>query len=577
MSTTYEKPGESESLQEPVSHSDGNTPDPLANLPGPAGATYRWLDDRLGINAVIRPVLVHPVPRSTNWFNVLGSATLTAFIFQVVTGIFLALIYVPAPNDAYKSLQWITNTSYFGHLLRGIHYWGGSAMILLIFAHTARVFLTGSYKYPRELNWLLGVGLLFLTILMGFTGQLLVWNQDSYWAIVVGAEQAARTPFIGPLVAQVLLAGQVVNATTLTHFFAIHVFIVPAVMGGLIGGHLYLVIYQGISEWPEPTNVVDPKTYKEKYHKLLEDGIPFFPDAMAKDAIFAALVGLVVLVLALRFGGAPLGHPADPTNVVTNPRPFWFLIWYFALLAEIPASIENIVIIGLPAVIVLWMLLLPFYANKGERAPSKRPWAVGSVFLAVLATVMLIYEGYQSPWSPVFTADGKLPSLPAKLKLNLHGPARAGADLFESQACIACHQIDGVGGIRGPALDNVYNKFPAPRPARLIIQIAVGGQGTDYQAMPAFGSHLSSTQMDQLVAFLKQVPAAERRANSNVAAPDHVKVSAPASGKAAAASVNTQVRYGKDSHGRKIMFLFVKNKLVLSAPVKVKASASGQK
>ena len=124
-------------------------------------------------------------------------------------------------------------------------------------------------------------------------------------------------------------------------------FIVPALMLGLIGGHLYLVVYQGISEWPEPTSVVDPKTYKAKYHKILEDGIPFFPDAMAKDAIFALFAGAVVVALALHFGGAPLGHPVNPTNIVTNPRPFWFLIWYFALLAEIPTQVEDIVIISI--------------------------------------------------------------------------------------------------------------------------------------------------------------------------------------------------------------------------------------
>lgn len=500
------------SLFEPptVAHSEPEAP---LRLPGPIGPVYRWVDDRLGIDAVIRPILVHPVPRSTNWFNVLGSATLTAFIFQIVTGIFLALSYVPAPNDAYQSLQYIVNTSLFGHFIRGIHYWGASAMILLIFAHTARVFLTGSYKYPRELNWLLGVGLLFLTILMGFTGQLLVWNQDSYWATVVGAKQAARTPVIGPWVEQLVLAGQTVGAATLTHFYAIHVFLVPGLMFLLIGGHLYLVIYQGISEWPEPSNIVDPKTYKEQYHKLLTDGIPFFPDAMAKDAAFALLAGAVVIVLALIFGGAPLGHQADPTSVVTNPKPFWFLIWYFALLAEIPAPIESIVIIGFPAVIITWMLLLPFYANKGERAPSKRPWAVGSVFLAVLATAVLAYEGYQSPWSPVFTATGQLEKVKPSLIVNLTGPAKQGAYLFSSKGCIACHQIDGVGGARGPSLDHVYQTFSAD-PARIYEQILYGGGGTSYQAMPAFGSILNPTQVSQIIAFLRTVPAAEKRGTS---------------------------------------------------------------
>ena len=489
-------------------------PAPL-ELPEPLGAVYRWVDDRLGIDAVIRPILVHPVPKSTNWLNVLGSATLTAFIFQLVTGVFLAMSYVPAPNDAYKSLQYIVDTSLFGHFIRGLHYWGASAMILLIFAHTARVFLTGSYKYPRELNWVLGVGLLFCTILMGFTGQLLVWNQDSYWAIVVGAEQAARTPVIGTLVAQLLLAGQTVTAVTLTHFYVIHVFLVPGLMLGLIGGHLYLVVYQGISEWPEPSTVVDPKTYKARYHEILEDGIPFFPDALAKDAIFALLAGVVVVALALRFGGAPLGHPADPTNIITNPRPFWFLIWYFALLALIPPTIENIVIIGFPAVIMIWMLLLPFYAGKGERAPSRRPWAVGSVFIAVLSFLVLAYMGYQSPWSPVFTATGQLetvnPALVAQLKT---ASAIRGASLFSSMACIACHQIDGVGGIRGPGLDNVIHDFNAD-PPRIYEQILVGGEQTSYQAMPAFGTRLNQQQVQDIVHFLEQVPGAKTRLDNS--------------------------------------------------------------
>lgn len=492
--------------QPTAAHSEHNAP---LRLPGPIGATYRWLDDRLGIDAVIRPILVHPVPRSTNLLNTLGSATLTAFIFQLVTGVFLALSYVPAPNDAYQSLQYIVNTSLFGHFIRGLHYWGGSAMILLIFAHTARVFLTGSYKYPRELNWVLGVGLLFSTILMGFTGQLLVWNQDSYWAIVVGAEQAARTPFIGQWVADLLMAGRTVGAATLTHFYVIHVFIVPGLMMSLIAGHLYLVVYQGISEWPEPSNIVDPKTYKERYHKLLENGIPFFPDAMAKDALVALGCGVVVVILALIFGGAPLGHPADPSYVVTNPRPFWFLIWYFALLALIPPEIEDIIIIGFPAVIMTWMLLLPFYAGKGERAPSRRPWAVGSVFIAVLAFGVLAYEGYQSPWAPVFTASGAVVKVPAAVTARLASPAaRQGAVLFNTHACSACHSVNGQGGTRGPMVETMYRDFLAD-PARINEQILVGGKGTGYQAMPAYGSILSNQQTQQIIQFIKEVPAAE--------------------------------------------------------------------
>ena len=229
-------------------------------LPASCGSpVYGWLDDRLGIDAVIKPILVHPVPRSTNWFNVLGSATLTAFIFQLVTGVFLALSYVPAPNDAYHSLQYIVNDSLFGHFIRGIHYWGGSAMILLIFAHTARVFLTGSYKYPRELNWVLGVGLLFCTILWASPASsrveqgLLLGDRGRCGAGGSNTRSSESGWFICSS------PDKDIGGATLTHFYVIHVFLVPGLMIALITGHLYLVVYQGISEWPEPSTIVDPR------------------------------------------------------------------------------------------------------------------------------------------------------------------------------------------------------------------------------------------------------------------------------------------------------------------------------
>src|SRR5947209_2503523 len=222
---------------------------------------YRWLDERLGIGAVLKATALHQVPKSVNWWYVFGSAVLTCFIFQIVTGIFLIFTYVPTPQSAYSSLVYLTNHQYAGNLVRGLHFWGASAMIGLIFIHMSAHFLTGSYKYPRELHWLTGGILLVLTIVMAFTGQLLRWNQDAYWAIVVGAEQAARTPILGTVAAQLLLGGPEVNATTLTRIYAIHIWLVPGGIFTFVGIHLYLVIYKGISEWPTPGRPVDPRTY----------------------------------------------------------------------------------------------------------------------------------------------------------------------------------------------------------------------------------------------------------------------------------------------------------------------------
>ncbi len=164
------------------------------------------------------------------------------------------------------------------------------------------------------------------------------------------------------------------------------------------------------------------------------------------------------------------------------------------------------------------MLVLPFYANKGERAPSKRPWAVGSVFIAVLATAVLVFEGYQSPWAPVFTAQGNLKKVPTTLVQHLSGQAKAGSQVFHNAGCIACHTVDGVGGIRGPALDNVLSQMPV---WRFDEQVLVGGRGTSYQYMPAFGRILNTTEMDQLIAFFRKVPKAESRS------PGPVHVAAP--------------------------------------------------
>ena len=201
---------------------------------------WRTLDDRMGISDVVGPIARHLVPPGTNWWYVFGSATLCAFVIQVVTGIALATVYIPATASAYQSLDFITHQAAFGRLLRGMHYFGASAMVLFAGIHMIRVFLMGSYKFPREMNWLTGLLLLALTIFMGFTGQLLRWNQDAVWAVVVGAEQAARVPFVGPLFAHGLLGGDTVGGSTLSRFYAFHVFFIPAIIFAAIQGtHLF--------------------------------------------------------------------------------------------------------------------------------------------------------------------------------------------------------------------------------------------------------------------------------------------------------------------------------------------------
>jgi ubiquinol-cytochrome c reductase cytochrome b subunit len=452
---------------------------------------YDWLDQRLGISSVIRPILEHPVPE-TDWWYVLGSATLIAFVNQVLTGVALAMSYVPAPNSAYDSLNFLTHQALLGSLLRGIHYFGASAMVVLVAAHAAHVFLIGSYKFPRELNWFTGTLLLFLTLGMAFTGQLLRWDQDAYWAVVVAAEQVGKTPLIGQQLAELVVAGQTVGGATLTRFYATHVFVIPALLFLLIGTHLYLVVQLGISEVPTPGEPVDPATYQKRYHDLLErEGIPFFPDAAWKDVVFAVAVGVIVVLLSIVVGPPELGLPADPTIIQAYPRPDWYFLWYFALLALIPSNVENLFILGFPLSVAIILLALPFVANRGERSPRRRPWAVAIVGLAALTIAVLVREGQIAPWSPA----QNVPPLPPSVTSGLSPSASAGALVYQRSGCPSCHAIAGVGGIKGPDLTTVGSRLSG---AQITARILAGGNG-----MPAFAGNLSPTDTTNLVTFLE--------------------------------------------------------------------------
>src|ERR671935_1727307 len=209
-----------------------------------------WLEERSGLVGGLRYFLFRKVPGDTNWFHTLGSATLTAFLVQLVTGVILAMYYKPDPNTAYSSIQHITNDVWLGWLVRGMHRWGASVFIILMFFHMARVFLFGAYKYPRELNWIVGVLILASGLGEGFTGYLLPWDQTAYWATVVGININGTAPFLGPFLAQFLNGGTSINGDTLSRFYAIHMLMIPGAIFALIGLHLYLVIRLGVTSPP---------------------------------------------------------------------------------------------------------------------------------------------------------------------------------------------------------------------------------------------------------------------------------------------------------------------------------------
>jgi quinol-cytochrome oxidoreductase complex cytochrome b subunit len=209
-----------------------------------------WIDERMGIVGIYNLVLDRKVPK-VNWWFTLGSASLFLFVMQGITGIVLSVYYVPTPDHAYDSIEYIMNGVAFGWLIRGIHHWGASVMVLVVFIHMLRTFFYGAYKYPREITWLTGVLLLLTTLGMGFTGYLLPWNQRAYWATTVGTEIAGTVPLVGDFILRILRGGTDLSAVTLSRFFSVHIWVLPATIAGLIGIHMYLIIRLGISSVPE--------------------------------------------------------------------------------------------------------------------------------------------------------------------------------------------------------------------------------------------------------------------------------------------------------------------------------------
>ncbi len=258
-------------LHKPAKPGEGGNGANGGNGGGPIEATKEgaidvvgWVDERMGVTGFLTGMLFRKVPKGTNWFYTLGSGTLFAFTFQALTGVFLAMYYVPSATEAYDSITHLTNDVWLGEFVRGMHKWGATVMIILIFLHMGRTFFFGAYKYPRELNWIIGVVLLILTLTMGFTGYLLPFDQRSFWATVVGVNINGTGPIIGPYLSDFLRAGPEFGGTTLARFYSIHMLLLPGAIIALIGAHLYLVVKQGTTAPPWKSADTKPKSMREE-------------------------------------------------------------------------------------------------------------------------------------------------------------------------------------------------------------------------------------------------------------------------------------------------------------------------
>jgi ubiquinol-cytochrome c reductase cytochrome b subunit len=467
-----------------------------------------WFDLRLQLRTPLREIATHPVPRDTaSWFYVFGSAALTCFMLQLVTGVLLALIYVPSAGEAWNSLQTLNHGISLGWFIRALHGWGSTFMVAIVLIHMVQVFLFGAYKFPRELTWIVGVLLLLVTLGMAFTGQVLRFDQDAYWGLGIGASIASRIPVIGPWAVNLILGGPIIAGTTLSRFFALHVFVVPGLLIAFVGVHLLMVLRLGINEWPMPGRIVRRATYMQEYHELThKQGVPFVPNALWKDILFSGFILVAIVFCAVQFGPFGPGGQPDPTIIQTAPRPDFFFLWLYALLSFLPPSAETPILLIGPALAILVLVALPFVAGEGEKSWKRRPIAVLTILLVAVALGTLTHLAEHAPWSPVMDAWSSQP-IPAEYLQGRTALERHGALVFQAKQCHNCHSLDNKGGQRGPALDTVALRLTEDQLIRQVIQ----GGGN----MPAYGKNLSPAETTALVAFLKTLHPANQKPASN--------------------------------------------------------------
>ena len=384
-----------------------------------------WIDEQTGLITGIRNFAEEPLPEKVGWPHIFGSLALFFFIVQVATGILLMAYYSPSPDHAYETVQYITDTLPFGSFVRGLHHWTASAMMVALGLHLIQVFLWGAYKPPRQIIWLIGVGLLLVTFGFSFTGYLLPWDQKAYWATVVGTNIAGSVPLVGPFLRDLLRGGSGVGAVTLTRFFAIHVGILPPIIAVLIGFHVLQVRKKGIT--PPWTRVGE------------EADVPrpqlFWPHQMLRDAIAALVALAVVCLLALKFG-APIGPLANPADTAYTPRPEWYFLWLFQMLNYFPRKWEVVGAVVLPAAAVILLAAYPYLDRNPERRIRMRKYAI-LLCLGTFAGVS--YLGVQA-----------VLSTPKPEKLS--PLEQTGQKIFMDRRCNACHGVNGGGGDAGADL-----------------------------------------------------------------------------------------------------------------------------
>lgn len=402
----------------------------------------KWIEHRTGLLGATRAFLNENIPRSTGWWNTLGSIAGALLLLQIATGFLLALYYVPHLDSAYASVQYIKEEIMAGGLVHALHYWGASFIVAALFIHMLRVFIAGAYKKPRELNWWIGLALFGLVIGIAFTGQLLPWGQEGYWAAKVGVEILSDTPLIGDHLATLFIGGEGLGALTLTRFYALHIVLLPGLLGLLVGLHLYLLRRHGPLRPARDTGT---------------ETTPFFPNQLAKDllAISLALGALLAVALVVH---SPESSPVDTTDTSYVPRPEWYFLAHYELFRVTPGALKQITTFYLPALAGLILFTLPWLDRAKTTAFTERKRIVTVGMIVCVALVALTGYGIATP--PDREAAAELARQEAEIDIEraqkeeyaLMKTARA---TYRRMKCAKCHTVNRRGGHIGPDLSGV--------------------------------------------------------------------------------------------------------------------------
>ena len=438
-----------------------------------------WLDHRTGIETAVRNFLYEQIPASSGWHQVFGSVALFLFLLQAFTGALLAFNYAPTPGDAYNSLRYIMAEVTGGRLMRGLHHWGASMMIVVVVLHMTQVFLYGAYKKPREATWIAGVFLLLLTLAYGLTGYLLPWDNRAYWGTVVTTQVAAQAPLVGPYLLRLLGSQGDVGVVTFARFYGLHVLLLPPATALLIVLHVYLVRKHGVAPAPSD-DALPPKK--------------FFPEQVFRDtvAIFIAFATLFVMAVVVR---VPLEQLADPTDTTYVPRPEWYFLFLFQTLKLFSGPLEVVGSVVLPTLAILVLVLVPFIDRGKMRKVTQRSFATAVVCLAAIGWTGLTVTAVVTTPKPAVAAQIDFSQPTGWLELS--PMEMSGIGYFRQENCTSCHTVgDGKPKIGPDLAGSAIHKTGAwmiqhfKRPSAMV----------PGSAMPSI--QLSDAQLNTLAAFL---------------------------------------------------------------------------